>query len=122
MNQLFNQSNKDITSLDVSRQFGKRHEDVMQAIKNMQCSMEFRVQNFKAKLYLQPNPDGGISSVARMYEISPVGFMHLCENLIEREYRQGYESGYRAAENGIQKGALTESYWSGVFDRSSNPA
>jgi phage regulator Rha-like protein len=39
------------TSLDVAEKFGKRHNTVLRAIKNLDCSDAFRLRNFAGGLY-----------------------------------------------------------------------
>ena len=60
------------TSLAVAETFGKRHDNVLQAIQNMECSSEFSALNFKGAEY----PDAQGKS-RPMYEISKDGFVFL---------------------------------------------
>lgn len=39
------------TSLLIAEKFGKRHDDVLRAIRNIECSDEFRVRNFTDSFY-----------------------------------------------------------------------
>ena len=39
------------TSLAVAKKFGKRHGDILRAIKNMDCSHEFSLRNFAPSEY-----------------------------------------------------------------------
>lgn len=80
MNQLIHQSGERlfVTTLDISNHFGKRHDAVLKAINNLECSEEFRRRNFAETVYHRPNPSGGKSIPARMYEINKKGFAFLC--------------------------------------------
>ena len=59
-------------SLLVAKEFGKRHDNVIQTIKKMGCSPEFSLLNFKERDYTD---DRGKSQI--MYEITRDGFMGL---------------------------------------------
>ena len=75
MNQLVHQSGDRliVTTLEISNRFGKRHDDVLRAIKNLECSQEFSRRNFAGTSYNdsqnKPRP---------MYEITRDGFTFLC--------------------------------------------
>lgn len=62
-----------VTSLDISNRFGKRHDNVVQAIKNLDCSDNFRLLNFK-----ETNYNDGHNRPQRSYEITHKGFAFLC--------------------------------------------
>lgn len=67
-----------VSSLDISNHFGKQHKNVLQAVDNLECSDEFRRRNFQPTVYHRPNPSGGKSIEARMFEITRDGFVFLC--------------------------------------------
>lgn len=75
MNQLVHQSGDRlvVTSLEISNHFGKRHDNVMQSIHNLECSEKFRLLNFKASTY-----NNGQNRAQPMYEITRDGFTFLC--------------------------------------------
>lgn len=62
-----------VTSREISNHFGKRHDDVLKAIKNLDCSREFRLRNFAESVYHnqqnKPQP---------LYELTRDGFTFLC--------------------------------------------
>lgn len=62
-----------VTSLDISNHFGKRHDNVRQAIQNLDCSDKFRLLNFKETSY-----NDGHNRAQPMYEITRDGFVFLC--------------------------------------------
>lgn len=67
-----------VTSLDVSNRFQRQHKDVLRAIENMDCTMEYRRRNFAPTVYQRPNPSGGNSIPTPMYHITRDGFVFLC--------------------------------------------
>lgn len=75
MSQLVHQSGDRlvVTSLEISNHFGKRHDNVMQAIQHLDCSEKFRLLNFKASNYHNSQ-----NKAMPMYEITRDGFTFLC--------------------------------------------
>jgi len=75
MNQLVHQSGDRliVTSLEISNHFGKRHDDVLKAVRNIDCSQEFARRNFAACSYQDGN-----QRQRPMYEITRDGFTFLC--------------------------------------------
>lgn len=60
------------TSLDIAEKFGKRHDHVLEAIREMECSDDFRIPNFRESIYKnEQNKD------YPMYLISRSGFSFL---------------------------------------------
>lgn len=51
------------TSRTIADVFGKRHDNVMRAIANLECSAKFRALNFERAVYLQQLPGGGTKEV-----------------------------------------------------------
>uniref|UniRef100_UPI001C5B44C7 Rha family transcriptional regulator n=1 Tax=Aeromonas veronii TaxID=654 RepID=UPI001C5B44C7 len=64
------------TSRTIADVFGKRHDNVMQAITNLQCSAKFRTLNFEKGVYLQQLPGGGTKEVPE-YLLTRNGCMFL---------------------------------------------
>jgi len=60
------------TSVRVAEHFGKKHKNVLQAIRNLQCSDEFKRLNFKPTDFIDKNGD-----VQPMMNISRDGCMFL---------------------------------------------
>jgi hypothetical protein len=46
-------------SLRVANHFGKRHDNVLNALDKLECSERYRLLNFKETITLRPNPKGG---------------------------------------------------------------
>ena len=63
------------TSLRVAEVFGKQHKHVLEAIKSLDCSEEFREPNFRLSKFGYQN--GNIKKQLPMYYITRDGFMFL---------------------------------------------
>ena len=64
------------TSLKIAEYFGKPHKNVLEKIKNLETSQEFRERHFQPSQYDQQMPTGGIKSNP-MFEITENGFTFL---------------------------------------------
>lgn len=62
-----------ISSLKVAERFGKRHDDVLKAIRNLGCSPDFYLRNFAEVIREYSNGKGGLQS-GPAYEITRDGF------------------------------------------------
>lgn len=60
------------TSLAVAKKFGKRHGDILRAIKNMDCSHEFSLRNFASSDFIDER-----GKVRRMFNMTKDGFVFL---------------------------------------------
>lgn len=60
------------TSLAVATYFGKRHDDILKKINNLECSSEFIARNFAGNEYTD-----SIGRILPCYEITRSGFMFL---------------------------------------------
>ncbi|KAB0653150.1 Rha family transcriptional regulator [Acinetobacter bohemicus] len=63
------------TSYAVAEAFGKRHSDVLRAIKNMKCSLQFRERNFA--FTLKNKQIGNTKRNTGFYRMTERGFMFL---------------------------------------------
>ena len=63
------------TSYAVAEAFGKRHSDVLRAIKNMKCSLQFRERNFA--FTLENKQIGNTKRNTGFYRMTERGFMFL---------------------------------------------
>ncbi len=63
-------------SLKVAEHFGKRHDTVLRAIQNIECSDDFRLRNFAEASYEVDQPNGGKASYI-MIEMTRDGFTFL---------------------------------------------
>lgn len=62
-----------VTSLDISNRFGRRHDDVLKAVRNLDCSPEFGRRNFAESVYHNSQ-----NKAQPMFEITRDGFVFLC--------------------------------------------
>ncbi|WP_323883131.1 Rha family transcriptional regulator [Aeromonas hydrophila] len=62
------------TSLKVAKLFGKRHDDVLKKIRNLECSADFNLRNFAEVSYEVVQPNGGKANY-KAYEMTKDGFI-----------------------------------------------
>jgi len=72
------------TSLAIAEKFGKRHKNVLNAIRNLECSEAFRGLNFKPTFYTVPGPNNSARR-EEMYEITRDGFAFLAMGFTGQE-------------------------------------
>lgn len=65
------------TSVDVAHHFGKRHKDVIRAIRNLECSPEYHKRNF-APMVIETQIGSGATRKDPAYQITRDGFVFLC--------------------------------------------
>lgn len=61
------------TSIMVAEKFGKRHDNILRDIENLECSSEFRLLNFEESFYTNTQ-----NKEFPMYEMTRDGFSILC--------------------------------------------
>jgi Rha family phage regulatory protein len=93
------------TSMAIAKHFGKRHDNVIQSIDNLDCSEEFRLLNFKETVYHRPNPSGGKAIEARMFEITRDGFAFLAMGFTGAK-AAAWKEAYIAAFNAMEQALL----------------
>jgi len=71
------------TSLIVAERFGKRHDDVLKAIRNLNCSDEFRFLNFAEATYSKVQ--GNVTYKYPMYRMTWKGFSFLVTGFTGKE-------------------------------------
>lgn len=84
------------TSLDISRNFGKKHAHILRDIKNLECSKEFNESNFGLVYYTDAKGEQ-----RPMYEITRDGFVFLCMGFTGAAAAQWKEK-YIAAFNALE--------------------
>lgn len=89
------------TSLDVAQHFGKRHDTVLRAIRQLDCSEEFTHRNFAASEY-----QDSTGRTLGMYQITRDGFVFLCMGFTGADAAKWKEA-YINAFNEMEK-ALAE--------------
>lgn len=80
------------TSLQVAQHFGKRHDLVLRAIRNLECSADFRLRNFAETVETRENPSGGAPIKSPAYRISRDGFTFLAMGFTGKEAAQWKEA------------------------------
>lgn len=61
----------------VAAHFGKRHRDVLRAVRALECPEDFRVRNFALTVETRSNPSGGAPIPSDVYRMTKDGFMFL---------------------------------------------
>lgn len=92
-----------VSSELVAKKFGKAHRDVMRAIKNMECSNEFRVRNFAQSTFT--NDRGREYSC---YMMSRDGFSFLCMGFTGKEaahWKEAYIDAFNQMEKRLSRQA-----------------
>ncbi|HFX0932069.1 TPA: Rha family transcriptional regulator [Pseudomonas aeruginosa] len=64
-------------SAEEAERFGKRHDNVLRAIDNLDCSAGFRLLNFEETVMWRENPSGGEPIKSRSFDMTKDGFMFL---------------------------------------------
>lgn len=95
------------TSLQIAEHFGKRHDTVLRAIRNLGCSDEFRLRNFAASSYL--NEQG---KQHPMFHITKDGFVFLAMGFTGKEadqWKEAYIGAFNKMEAALTAPALPQS-------------
>ena len=88
------------TSLQVAEHFGKRHGDVIRAIRNLGCSDGYRERNFALTINRVPGPKGALRDEP-MYHITRDGFALLAMGFTGKEAMR-WKAAYIAAFNAME--------------------
>lgn len=94
-----------VSSLDVAETFGKRHDDVLKSIRNLECSEEFRLRNFAESSYMNSQ-----NKKQPMYYITRDGFTLLAMGYTGEKamkFKEAYIKQFNAMERMLQ-GKLIE--------------
>jgi len=81
------------TSLKVAEAFNREHRTVLQAIRDMECSPQFRQQNFLQMAHFRANPVTGGQTESPCYEMTKNGFLFLAMGFTGQKaalLREGY--------------------------------
>ena len=91
------------TSLAVSQHFGKKHQHVLEAIRNLDCSQDFNASNFRLITYTD-----GRGRQKPAYEITRDGFSFLCMGFtgaVAAAWKDKYIAAFNAMEQELQQPA-----------------
>lgn len=94
-----------VTSLDIAETFGKRHDNVLKDIRELNCSEEFRLLNFKESIYFNEQ-----NHKQPMYYITRDGFTLLAMGYTGEKamkFKEAYIKQFNAMERTLQ-GKLIE--------------
>ena len=99
-----------VSSLKVAERFGKRHDDVLRAIRNLTKGLceEYRLRNFAETVYLRPNPSGGAPIESPCFNLTRDGFCLLAMRFTGKEALE-WQVRFLEAFNAMEK-ALLEGY------------
>ena len=103
------------TSNQVAQHFNKRHDRVLRAIENLECSNEFRLRNFGETVVTRENPSGGAPIASKAYRLTRDGFTFLAMGFTGKEAAQWKEA-YITAFNKMEAELLART------TRPANPA
>ena len=84
------------TSLAVSQHFNKKHQHILEAIRNLECSPEFGASNFRLSSYTTSQ-----GKQLPMYEITRDGFSFLCMGFTGAQ-AAAWKEKYIAAFNALE--------------------
>jgi Rha family phage regulatory protein len=100
------------SSLKVAEAFDRRHDNVLQAIDNLECSPDFRLLNFQEMAHFRANPVTGGQTQSPCYEITKNGFLFLAMGFTGHKaalLREGYIRAFDERESELASGmALTK--------------
>ena len=96
-----NHGNVTTTSSQIAKNFGKRHDDLLKAIDNLECSADFRLRNFAESSNIVAMPNGGARS-QRAFTLTRDGFTILCMGFTGSKAMQWKEK-YIAAFNQMEQ-------------------
>lgn len=93
------------TSTAVAEFFGKRHDNVLRAIDNLECSPEYRLLNFEESSSAGEMPNGGTRTY-REFTITKDGFVFLAMGFTGKEaaqWKEAYITAFNAMEAELAK-------------------
>jgi Rha family phage regulatory protein len=89
------------TSVKVAKAFGKRHDDILKKVKNIDCSPDFRLRNFAETQIEVKMPTGGVRK-SLSYEMTKDGFIFLVMSFTGKKAAQTKET-YINVFNAMEK-------------------
>jgi Rha family phage regulatory protein len=101
------------TSLIVAEKFGKRHDTVLRAIRNLECSPEFHRRNF-AELIAHAEVGKGAQKPIPAYSITRDGFAFLAMGFTGKEaaaWKEKFIAAFNALEAQVLKQLEQQAKW-----------
>lgn len=95
------------TSNQVADHFGKRHDNLLQAIDKLGCSEDFRLLNFQETFQVVATPNGG-ARTDREVTMTRDGFTILCMGFTGRaamQWKEKYIAAFNAMERALKNPA-----------------
>jgi len=96
------------SSGDVAVAFGKRHDHVLRAIDDLECSSEFRLLNF-GETYVERSGPNGATIRSRAYDLTRDGFVFLVMGFTGREaakFKEAYILAFNRMEEELRQMGL----------------
>lgn len=96
------------TSLRIAEYFGKAHNEVLKAIRALECSELFRAVNFALSEYTRTN--GNVTKSYPMYYITRDGFTFLAMGFTGKtaaQFKEAYINAFNEMEEMLQKQECT---------------
>ena len=93
------------TSVKVAEIFAKKHQHVLEAIRNLDCSDDFRVSNFRQTLKIRKMPNGATTNDP-MYYLTRDGFVFLVMGFTGKtaaKYKEAYIYAFNEMEAKLRR-------------------
>lgn len=93
------------TSVKVAEIFAKKHQHVLEAIRNLDCSDDFRVSNFRQTLKIRKMPNGATTNDP-MYYLTRDGFVFLVMGFTGKtaaKYKEAYIRAFNEMEAKLRR-------------------
>ena len=101
------------TSLDVAAHFGKRHDTVLRAVRQLECTPEFHARNF-AEMILEIEIGNGATRSSPAFRMTRDGFTFLCMGFTGKEaakWKEAYISAFNQLERQVRSQGMPEIYY-----------
>ncbi|HCF9585814.1 TPA: Rha family transcriptional regulator [Pseudomonas aeruginosa] len=103
------------TSLDVAAHFGKRHDDVLKRLRNLDCSPEFTLRNFA-----ECSRPGSNNKPEPYYRMTRDGFTFLCMGFTGKEaakWKEAYINAFNQLEQAVTEKSNLPAVQEAVFEQ-----
>ncbi|WP_117140429.1 Rha family transcriptional regulator [Pseudomonas amygdali] len=92
------------TSVDVAKHFGKRHDNVIKAIRNLECGADFHALHFEETIQMVPGPKGA-NREEPAFRMTRDGFTFLCMGFTGKEaarWKVAYINAFNQMEHALK--------------------